>query len=823
MVRQENVINFILNKMDIFFRLKFKICTNYLQIFEMNIVSHLLEPSFLSRPDVDNTDFALLLNGNYREFLNSNAVKDLIRSVTIEGASVNDISEDNHEYCHCIGVAALQTFISINWLGDECFNADDFNVSHDMINKDLIMDGDCLVTAVRNIELLFIAKKLLIDLLTPSSSDLGLVTWSLRCCCVLAAVLEEKSDVLHGQASNIIKIGLDVDGDKMVQALFYLQVARHHRIYFRVKEAETMTDLAAKSLGLSLTETGALGKRTKFQQKDVAQFCIDLVTDYKVSEPFVEMKREELTRDVRLEDELRLEKIKFQDSDREVREREVMLTGCQQAVLMSKYSCKVESIAVVDSLTSEEVSPYLAPVLESPQSWSLHQAALLARTKLESKEGRTVERSLAQIETCVEAVKVGVNNVMDRLKLVHVSTLPPVWEIEKLLGKILLSLGLTKAALEVYLRLEHWEEVIVCYSLLELRHKAAEVIKERLKEKETSRLWCLLGDATDDVQCYHKALELSNNKSARAYRSLGLEHYFKKEYTQSIPLFEKSLELSSFQPLLILRLAFSSMEIENWDMAAKSYRNYCSFEMDNFEAWNNLANCYIKLGQKERAWRVLQEAVRCDFDNWKVWDNLMVISLDIGAFNEVIRSYNRILDIKQVHIDNQVLNIIAKAVLDNMTDVEGNPAGKLKDKLQKFLARLTLAMPKEATAWKVYGDLVAVETSDQTDMVRCVQAYQKSLAASTSTRGWEKQEETCNQVMNICMILMEAVTRVTGVQQLQMSSSIRMSVSSASKLIHQGQTSIQTGQVKDSIGVKLEQVNNELSLLTDRIAKLREG
>lgn len=69
------------------------------------------------------------------------------------------------------------------------------------------------------------------------------------------------------------------------------------------------------------------------------------------------------------------------------------------------------------------------------------------------------------------------------------------------------------------------------------------------------------------------------------------------------------------------------METENWELAAKSYRNYCrcavqiqvykanylqyfSYEMDNFEAWNNLANCYVKLGQKERAWRVLQEAVR---------------------------------------------------------------------------------------------------------------------------------------------------------------------------------------------------------------------
>merc|ERR1719450_932986 len=587
----------------------------------------------------------------------------------------------------------------------------------------------------------------------------------------------------------------------MIQSMFYLQVARHHCVYFRVKEAETMTDLAAKSLGLSLTETGAMGKRTKYQEKDVAQFCIDLVTDYKVNEPFVEMKREELTRDVRLEDELRLEKIKYQDSDREEREREVMLTGSQQAVLLSKYSCKVDSIAVVDSLTSEEVIPYLAPVLESPQSWSLHQAALLARTKLESKEGRTVERSLAQMETYLESIKVGSRHY-DRLRLVYDSTLLPIWEAEKMLGKLMLSLGLTKDALDVFIRLEHWEEVIVCYSLLELRHKAAEVIKERLKEKETSRLWCLLGDATDDVQCYHKALEISNNKSARAYRSLGLQHYFKKEYKQSIPLFEKSLELSSFQPLLILRLAFSSMEIENWDLAAKSYRNYCSFEMDNFEAWNNLANCYVKLGQKERAWRVLQEAVRCDFDNWKVWDNLMVISLDIGAFNDVIRSYNRILDIKQVHIDNQVLNIIGKAVLDNMTDIEGNLAGKLKDKLQKLLARVTLAMPKEAVAWRLYGDLISVESSDQTDMVRSVQAYQKSLAAVTSSRGWERLEETCVQVMDLSLTLMEAVTRVTGVQHLQMSSSIRMSVSSASQLIHQGQTNVQTGQVKGSINDK---------------------
>ena len=71
------------------------------------------------------------------------------------------------------------------------------------------------------------------------------------------------------------------------------------------------------------------------------------------------------------------------------------------------------------------------------------------------------------------------------------------------------------------------------------------------------------------------------------------------------------------------------MELEMWELGAQSYRSYCSFEMDSFEAWNNLAKCYIKLDMKERAWRVLQEALRCDYDGWSIWNNLMVIATDI--------------------------------------------------------------------------------------------------------------------------------------------------------------------------------------------------
>ena len=667
----------------------FMFITTVSEMKQLDLLSYLLESTIFTKPEVPNDNLQSIINEDFVTFMKQNDVKTIVQQ--LQATEFNEKSE----LISYIGVASLQLFVGVNWLGDSTDSVTEAQ-SCEVLKDVLIEDGDSVAAPVKNLHLLLIAKLIFVDSLSDDEDNLALLTWALRCCCVVATVLDEKSDKLMSQASNIISLAEKIIADEpevstKLKTLFYLQCAGLYRIYYRVKDAEKMTDEAARVVGISLSETGALGRRTKFQTKDIAQFCVDVANVAETSvDDLINMDRAELATDVRLEDELRLERIKF----REEREEEVVLSGLQQCVLVSRYSGKVSSAAVLDSLACEELLPYLAPVLLRPQSWSLHMACLLARSRVESREGRTVERSLAQVETCLENIKLPGQQQADRRRLVYISSLAPVWEVERVLGKMLISLGLTKAALEVFIRLEQWEEVIICYTLLELRHKAAEVIKMRLEEQESARLWCLLGDATDDLQCYHKALTLSNKKSARAWRSLGLHHYFQKQYQECIPLFEKSLELSSCQPQLILRLAFSAMEINNWELAARSYRNYCSYEMDNFEAWNNLANCYVKLGEKERAWRVLQESVRCDFENWKVWDNLMLISLDIGAFNDVIRSYNRILDIKQIHVDNQVISLITRAVLENMEDVEGVGAARLKMHLQKLLARLTMAMPK---------------------------------------------------------------------------------------------------------------------------------
>lgn len=59
-----------------------------------------------------------------------------------------------------------------------------------------------------------------------------------------------------------------------------------------------------------------------------------------------------------------------------------------------------------------------------------------------------------------------------------------------------------------------------------------------------------------------------------------------------------------------------------------------------------MAKAYIKLGDKAKAWKSLQDAIKCNYDQWQVWDNLMIVSIDLRHFSEV-RIYLYIIKIKR--------------------------------------------------------------------------------------------------------------------------------------------------------------------------------
>lgn len=232
-----------------------------------------------------------------------------------------------------------------------------------------------------------------------------------------------------------------------------------------------------------------MGKRTKHQEKDVAQLSIKVNVDKQdSSNQRLTVESTDVPNDIPLNDDVRLNKIEFTER----KEDDVMLTNLEQKLFLTI----VQEILVSkpkDELQVEELQPFINFILAQSNTYSVRVVALLLRCKFESKNRRTIQRSLMQYEEIIRSWAKEVPHSLDRAVDVFGTGLPPIWEIETQYARLLLNIGLVKNALEIYLEIMLWEEVIVCYTILKLRHKAADIIKEQLNEKPTVKLWCLLG------------------------------------------------------------------------------------------------------------------------------------------------------------------------------------------------------------------------------------------------------------------------------------------------------------------------------------------
>lgn len=519
--------------------------------------------------------------------------------------------------------------------------------------------------------------------------------------------LDEDSMTIYNELLKVYQV-LSIEHLQEISNLRYrfliqLELASAFLMYRRVSKVDNLLKHLTEEYQIQMIEQGALGMRTKWQVNPLPQFHVSIQqSNNELALASIEThKTTKLIDLLKLDDDTRLERIKFMD-DKQNELQQLSSTLQNFALLMIKH---LEISQPRDKLADEEILPYLRILLTQEHGpWIIRLDALLMNIKLESNHKRTVERSLRQCEELVVMInknKLNETPASHRLSYIFSSFMTPRYKIEIRLADLMISLGMVKGALDIFLKVQQWEDVIGCYTQLQLRHRAAEIIQQELSKQPTVKLYCMLGDATDDVTCYEKAWEFSKLKSGVAQRHWGNYFYFKQEYENAIPHFQKSVEINSIQEMIWLRLGYSALHLEKYELSASAYVRYTQLEPSGFEAWNNLAKCYIKMGQKPKAHKVLNESLKCNFDNWKVWENFLLVSVDIGSFDDALNSYNRLIELKEKYFDEEVLKILITAISENLTDVEGLAASRLRKKALELLAHLGSLYINEGIVWEL--------------------------------------------------------------------------------------------------------------------------
>lgn len=440
----------------------------------------------------------------------------------------------------------------------------------------------------------------------------------------------------------------------------------------------------------------------------------------------------------------------------------------------------------------EEMAPYVARVLSHPRNWTVHTMALLLRTRLEHTRARTIQRSVLQLQALVDQLvdEIGpptngitapkssflpkpsdpTETASTRVRLAYAwqLLLPSRWDLEVELAQRWISLGALKTALEIFERLEMWDQVAICWAGTGRQDRASTILQEQLsKHPLDAKLWSLLGDVEKNPEHWEKAWEVSGERYARAKRALGSYYFQLKQYKEARDAFKSSFKINPLNHVAWFTFGCACLELMEYEESCQAFSRCVSLDPQDSESWSNLATGLLKLDRKRDAWQALKQATAGNYENWKIWQNYMFVSIDVGEFPEAIRSLKRVIDVLgekngEACLDVEVVEILAQRAVQEDPSEERGVGKQVMELFTKSIVPLITTSPRlwnsaaKLFLWKgLYSD--SLDAS-----VKAFRTYLNHPGLETDTKVWDAAVEEAERLVDAYHNLGEKPGRIGG-------------------------------------------------------------
>lgn len=665
--------------------------------FRQNLPSELIDLLETQLADLENGSFASLLQSETSQILLGHKQNQTLDAVRLEDhktwndwifhrlglqlgvQSATETPAYRQHLMFLIGYAAFLPFIQSNVTGPplpftpskllfppiiEQNAAQVANIRSSLI-QGLSVDGIAAYGLTPNIELLCLADAIMTC--PPILKNIPVARWAkLRISVIHQRLLSEISSTLQTEIYNdleLVQSTMSLDSAD-VRISFMLEKANIDTLHGYDKAARATLDESAQLRGFQFALTGALGKRTKFQQYDISQ----LVVLAKSAEEAADAAKLpiDITNDhprgpqnLDLNDDTLLESISFSENPKsttDVKDESslpaalVALDPSNQpqllpldSIILLALASSITNTSPADGLTREETLPYATRVLEGGSSnWQIYTQALLVRSRIEGFKSRTIERGLLQLQALVDQVIAETSNsgtnasaassdpkatsflpkatetesasTPERLQYVFQLASPTRWELEGELAARWVQLGGLRSALEIYERLELWAEVALCLAATEQEGRARRMVRRQLFQASSSQA----NDADDDdMDKYEGAERLPPPADApRLYCILG-------DIDQDPAMYEKAWYVSGQKYARAQRsLGRFYFSARNYVKAAEGYSKSLRINRLNHSSWFALGCALLELTQFPKAVEAFSRCVQLDEQDAEAWSNL---------------------------------------------------------------------------------------------------------------------------------------------------------------------------------------------------------